>query len=227
MPRIQKISWKIEREYLSRGEKNIIGIDEAGRGPLAGPVVAAAVLLSLERKLPRNCFKFNDSKKLSAVEREELYEVVNENALAKGIGIVSAQEIDEINILRATMKAMTIAVRKLEESYQALKPEILLIDGNYFQTTLSYPFRTIVDGDALSPSIAAASIIAKCTRDKIMREMHEMYPQYNFKKNKGYGTREHREAIHLYGQCAEHRKSFKLKEDLTIEMEFEEADSRT
>lgn len=221
MIRIPKISWKIEREYLDRGEKNIIGIDEAGRGPLAGPVVAAAVLLSLDRKLPRDCFKFNDSKKLTVAEREELYEVVNENALAMGIGIVSAGEIDEINILRATMKAMTIAVRQLEESYQSLKPEILLIDGNYFKTTLSYPFRTIVDGDALSPSIAAASIIAKVTRDKIMREMHETYPQYNFKQNKGYGTREHRIAIAAHGQCAEHRKSFKLKEDLTIEMEFE------
>ncbi len=220
MSSTSKISWKIEREYLSRGKKNIIGIDEAGRGPLAGPVVAAAVLLSLDRKLPRNCFKFNDSKKLTATEREELYGVVNENALAKGIGIVSAQEIDEINILRATMKAMTIAVRQLEESYQKLKPEILLIDGNYFKTTLSYPFRTIVDGDTLSPSIAAASIIAKCTRDKIMYEMHEMYPQYNFKQNKGYGTREHRIAIAAHGQCAEHRKSFKLKEDLTIELEF-------
>jgi ribonuclease HII len=215
-----KISWKFEREYLDRGQMNIIGIDEAGRGPLAGPVVAAAVLLSLDRKLPRNCFKFNDSKKLSAVEREELYEVVSENALAKGIGIVSAQEIDEINILRATMKAMTIAVMQLEESFEALKPEILLIDGNYFKTTLSYPFRTIIDGDALSPSIAAASILAKVTRDKIMREMHEMYPEYNFKQNKGYATLEHREAIGKYGQCFEHRKSFKLKEDLTIEMEF-------
>ncbi len=218
----RKISWKFEREYLRCGEKNIIGIDEAGRGPLAGPVVAAAVLLSLDRKLPRNCFKFNDSKKLTAAEREELYEVVKENALATGIGIVSAQEIDEINILRATMKAMTLAVRKLEESFEGLKPEILLIDGNYFKTTLSYPFRTIIDGDALSPSIAAASIIAKVTRDRIMREMHEEYPQYNFKQNKGYGTREHRKAIKEHGQCLEHRKSFKLKENLQVNLEFED-----
>ena len=221
MIRKPKISWKFEREYLERGEKNIIGIDEAGRGPLAGPVVAAAVLLSLDRKLPRNCFKFNDSKKLTAEDREELYDVVNANALASGIGIVSAQEIDEINILRATMKAMTIAVRRLEESYEMLKPEILLIDGNYFQTTLSYPFRTIIDGDALSPSIAAASILAKVTRDNIMREMDGLYPEYNFKQNKGYATQEHRDAIGKYGPCFEHRRSFKLKEDLTIEMEFE------
>jgi len=221
MLRKPKISWKFEREYLERGQTNIIGVDEAGRGPLAGPVVAAAVLLSLDRKLPRNCFKFNDSKKLTATEREELYEVVCENAIAKGIGIVSAQEIDEINILRATMKAMTIAVHGLEESYDALKPEILLIDGNYFKTTLSYPYRTIVDGDALSPSIAAASIIAKVTRDKIMQEMHEKYPEYNFKRNKGYATQEHRNAIAKHGQCFEHRRSFKLKEDLTIEMEFD------
>jgi len=217
-----KISWKFEREHLSRGEKNIIGIDEAGRGPLAGPVVAAAVLLSLDRKLPRDCFKFNDSKKLTAEEREELYEVVHENAIASGIGIVSAQEIDEINILRATMKAMTLAVMQLEESFDVLKPEILLIDGNYFKTTLSYPFRTIIDGDALSPSIAAASILAKVTRDRIMRELHEQYPQYNCKQNKGYATREHRNAIGIHGQCFEHRKSFKLKENLQVELEFEE-----
>jgi ribonuclease HII len=220
--RRRKISWKFEREHLDRGEKNIIGIDEAGRGPLAGPVVAAAVLLSLDRKLPRNCFNFNDSKKLTAEEREDLYSVVCENSLAHGIGIVSALEIDEINILQATMKAMTLAVKQLEESLTERKPEILLVDGNYFRTTLSYPFRTIIDGDALSPSIAAASILAKVTRDKIMREMHEAYPQYNFKRNKGYATLEHRDAIADHGLCFEHRKSFKLKaEDLTIEMEFE------
>ncbi|MEP7235235.1 MAG: ribonuclease HII, partial [Ignavibacteriota bacterium] len=220
MIRKPKISWKFEREYLDRGQNIIIGIDEAGRGPLAGPVVAAAVLLSLDRKLPRNCFRFNDSKKLSRTEREELHQVVSENALATGIGIVSAKEIDEINILRATMKAMTLAVMNLEESYQMLKPQVLLVDGNYFKTTLSYPFRTIVKGDALSPSIAAASIIAKVTRDRLMQEMHEIYPHYNFKQNKGYGTREHRNAIAQFGRCAEHRESFRLKEDLTIEMEF-------
>jgi len=200
---------------------NIVGIDEAGRGPLAGPVVAAAVLLSLDRKLPRNCFKLNDSKKLTAEEREELYHVVCDNSIARGIGIVSAQEIDELNILQATMKAMTLAMRQLEQSFTGKKAEVLLIDGNYFRTELSYPFRTIIDGDAISPSIAAASILAKVTRDEIMRNMHESYPQYNFKQNKGYATLEHRDAIHAHGLCFEHRKSFKLKaEDLTIEMEF-------
>jgi ribonuclease HII len=220
--RRRKISWKVEKEYLTAGQMNIVGIDEAGRGPLAGPVVAAAVLLSLDRKLPRNCFKFNDSKKLTAEEREELYEVVFENSIARGIGIVSAQEIDEINILQATMRAMTLAMRELEESLTGKKAEVLLIDGNYFRTELNYPFRTIIDGDAISPSIAAASILAKVTRDKIMRDMHEEYPQYNFKQNKGYATLEHRDAIHAHGLCFQHRKSFKLKaEDLTIEMEFD------
>jgi ribonuclease HII len=219
--RKRKISWKVEREYLDRGETAIIGIDEAGRGPLAGPVVAAAVLLRLDRKLPRNCFKFNDSKKLKAEEREELYSVVCENSIARGVGIVSAEEIDKINILQATMKAMTIAVRELQTSVENFQPNILLVDGNYFRTELSFPFRTIIEGDAISPSIAAASILAKVTRDKIMQKMHEVYPEYNFKQNKGYATLEHRDAIGKYGQCFEHRKSFKLKEDLTIEMEFE------
>lgn len=221
MIRKRKISWKVEREYLDRGETAIIGIDEAGRGPLAGPVVAAAVLLRLDRKLPRNCFKFNDSKKLKAEEREELYSVVCENSIARGVGIVSAEEIDKINILQATMKAMTIAVRELQTSVENFQPNILLVDGNYFRTELSFPFRTIIEGDAISPSIAAASILAKVTRDKIMQKMHEVYPEYNFKQNKGYATLEHRDAIGKYGQCFEHRKSFKLKEDLTIEMEFE------
>jgi len=120
------------------------------------------------------------------------------------------------------MKAMTLATRQLEESLTERKPEILLIDGNYFRTELSYPFRTIIDGDAISPSIAAASILAKVTRDQIMRDMDEVYPQYNFKQNKGYATLEHRDAIAAHGLCFEHRKSFKLKaEYLTIEIEFD------
>jgi ribonuclease HII len=220
--RKKKISWKIEKEYLAAGQMNIVGIDEAGRGPLAGPVVAGAVLLSLDRKLPRNCFKLNDSKKLKAEVREELYQVVCDKAIAYGIGIVSAREIDEINILQATMRAMTIAFKQVEKTLAEKKAEILLIDGNYFRTELTYPFRTIIDGDALSPSIAAASILAKVTRDKIMQNMHELYPQYNFKQNKGYATAEHRDAIKAHGLSFEHRKSFKLKEDLTIEMDFGE-----
>ena len=181
-------------------------------------------LLPFSSLLVGNCrkiFNFNDSKKLSATNREELYDTICDIAIAYGIGIVSAQEIDEINILRATMKAMTLAVIKLEESFNEIKPEILLIDGNYFKTTLSYPFRTIINGDALSPSIAAASIIAKVTRDRIMKEMHEVYPLYNFQKNKGYATQEHRNAIKEHGQCFEHRRSFKLKENLQVELDFE------
>ena len=216
----QKISWKFEREHLSLGQRNIIGVDEAGRGPLAGPVVAAAVLLPLGGTLPRDFFRVNDSKKLHENDREELFAIISEIAIAFGIGIVSAAEIDEINILRATMKAMTLAVRELEGSFDPLKPEVLLIDGNYFRTTLSYPFRTIVGGDALSPSIAAASIIAKVTRDRLMESMHSIYPEYNFRKNKGYATLAHRQAIEKLGRCPEHRQSFKLKQDVQVRIDF-------
>ncbi|HYM20343.1 MAG TPA: ribonuclease HII [Candidatus Kapabacteria bacterium] len=204
----RRISWKYERQFLAEGCRLVAGIDEAGRGPLAGPVVAAAVLLPIESGLPRDCYGLNDSKQLSEGERERLFEIIHENALGIGIGIRSPQEIDKINILTATMLAMTDAVAQLEGT---LTPQMLLVDGNYFRTTLRYAFMTIVDGDALSPSIAAASIIAKVTRDRIMRELHAEYPQYNFFRNKGYGTKEHRDAIAKFGFCDVHRRSFKLK----------------
>ena len=206
---MSKITWKYERMHLAEGKMNIVGIDEAGRGPLAGPVVAAAVILPLDKKLPRDCFGFNDSKQLSETRREELFDTINDKAIAVGIGICSPQEIDEINILKATMRAMTIAVDQINEK---AKPEMLLVDGNYFRTSLSYQFKTIIDGDALCPSIAAASIIAKVTRDRLMHELHDLYPEYNFKRNKGYGTREHRDAIKKIGYSPIHRMSFKLKE---------------
>jgi ribonuclease HII len=206
--KVSRISWKYERQYLADGVRFVAGIDEAGRGPLAGPVVAAAVLLPLSSKLPKNCFGLNDSKQLTEQEREELFAMIYEQALAIGVGIRSPEEIDKVNILRATMQAMTDAVIELEQSF---KPEILLVDGNYFRTTLTYPFRTIIDGDALSPSIAAASIVAKVTRDRIMKAYHTAYPEYNFSRNKGYATREHRDAIAKFGYCDIHRRSFKLK----------------
>jgi ribonuclease HII len=206
--RRSRISWKYEKLFLAEGKRLVAGIDEAGRGPLAGPVVAAAVLLPLENTLPKNCFGLNDSKQLQESEREELFKLIHKQALAIGVGIRSPKEIDTVNILRATMQAMTDAVIELES---AIRPEILLVDGNYFRTTLKYPFKTIIDGDALCPSIAAASIIAKVTRDRIMKAYHTAYPEYNFSRNKGYATKEHRDAIVKFGYCDIHRRSFKLK----------------
>lgn len=206
------ITWKHERFYLKQGLRLIAGIDEAGRGPLAGPVVASAVILPLGAPLPRNYFGVNDSKKLSAEEREELFQIISEKALCIGTGIRSHEEIDRLNILRATMEAMTDAVHQIQT---LLTPEFLLVDGNYFKTALSLPFKTIIDGDAYSPSIAAASIIAKVTRDRIMQELHWQYPEYNFFRNKGYATKEHCAAIEKFGQCAVHRRSFKLKHEQT------------
>ncbi len=204
------ISWKFERRLLREGVHTIAGIDEAGRGPLAGPVVAAAVILPLVgERLPADCFGLDDSKKLSHAEREELFEFVRSKALAIGIGIRTNTDIDRLNILRATMEAMTDAVRQVES---VIEPQLLLVDGHYFRTSLAYKYQTIVGGDGLSPSVASASIIAKVTRDRIMREFHEEYPHYNFLRNKGYGTAEHREAIAKYGYCPIHRRSFKLKD---------------
>ncbi len=205
---MNKITWKYERSFLKSGCSRIVGIDEAGRGPLAGPVVAAAVVFALDKKLPRDFYGADDSKQLSESRREELFASITQEASAIGIGIVSPQEIDDVNILQATMRAMTNAVNAIAEK---MVPEILLVDGNYFRTTLNYPFKTIIDGDTLSPSIAAASIIAKVTRDRIMKDLHNQYPEYNFHRNKGYGTKEHREAIERVGYCPIHRKSFKLK----------------
>jgi ribonuclease HII len=201
------IKWKYELELA--GARNAIGVDEAGRGPLAGPVVAAAVLFPHAKKSLR-FGKFDDSKKLSHAEREELFISIEEHALATGVGIVSAQEIDETNILRATMRAMTLAVKELV-SRVALLPELLLVDGNYFRTDLPYQFQTITGGDALCPSIAAASIIAKVTRDRIMCALDSEYPAYGFASHKGYATRKHVAAIETFGYCPEHRKSFHLK----------------
>ncbi len=178
----------------------IIGVDEAGRGPLAGPVVAAAVLLDLDKKIEG----VNDSKKLSAQKRELLYDKITSEALAWGVGSASPKEIDKINILQATLLAMHRAIEKLKEPWK-----IALIDGN--KTIPFIPSSrqlAIVDGDALSASIAAASIIAKVTRDRIMEEYHQKYPVYDFQSNKGYATEFHRSSIVEHGLCEIHRKSF-------------------
>ena len=206
------LSWKTERPHWKRGIYTIIGVDEAGRGPLAGPVVAAAVYFDYDkcRTFPKTLRDLNDSKQLGKQERERFYDLILKHAKSWGVGIVSRVEIDEINILRATMKAMTIAVDEaaLKLTADNLLPELLLVDGNYFRTSLPYEYRTVVDGDAKSPLIAAASILAKVTRDRIMVELDAIYPEYNFKSHKGYSTPEHIRAIEKYGPCPEHRLSF-------------------
>ncbi len=182
----------------------VAGVDEAGRGALAGPVVAAAVILP--DNFDSHALGINDSKKLSAKKRAELYDVIYENALAVGVGVVDNDEIDRINILQATMKAMNVAIGNL-----SIQPDFLLIDGNYFKGS-AIEFVTIIKGDALCPSISAASIIAKVYRDRIMQaDIGQEFPIYDFARNKGYGVRKHVEQIELYGNCKYHRKTFIIK----------------
>lgn len=190
---------KYEKEYYQKGYHCICGIDEAGRGPLAGPVVAGAVIL------PEGCLLegVNDSKKVSEKKREKLYDVITENAVAWAVGIVDNKVIDEINILNATRRAMKMAIEGL-----SVKPNYILIDAEKKVDTNGIPYLPIIKGDALSISIAAASIIAKVTRDRMMREYAKVYPQYDFSKHKGYGTKAHIEAIQKYGLCDIHRKTF-------------------
>lgn len=176
----------------------ICGIDEAGRGPLAGPVVAGAVILPKGLKIPY----LNDSKQLSEKKREELYDVIMEQAVSVGVGIVSTERIDEINILQATYEAMREAVGTL--SY---RPDVLLNDAVIIPE-LTIPQEKIIKGDAKSLSIAAASVIAKVTRDRMMKAYHELFPEYGFEKHKGYGSKEHIEMIQKIGPCAIHRRSF-------------------
>ena len=180
----------------------ICGIDEAGRGPLAGPVVVASVIM------PRNSMieGVNDSKKVSEKKREVLYEKIMEEAISYGIGIIDQKEIDEINILEATKKGLTTSLKEL-----STKPDVILVDALKEINTLEIPYQSIIKGDALCYSISAASILAKVTRDRIMRQWDEIYPQYGFEKHKGYGTQMHIEAIKEYGLCPIHRKSFTKK----------------
>lgn len=188
---------EFETELYNNGINFIAGIDEVGRGPLVGPVVTAAVIL------PKDFYdeRINDSKKLTEKKRELLYDVIMENAISVGIGISSEDVIDEINILNATKRAMLEAVNNL-----SVKPEHLLIDAVKLNTSI--PQTSIIKGDAKSESIAAASIIAKVTRDRMMVELDKLHPEYDFKHNKGYGTKKHIEAIRKYGIIKEHRKTF-------------------
>lgn len=196
--RLIKLS-EYERNCYEKGYEHIAGIDEAGRGPLAGPVVAAAVIL------PKDCLieGVNDSKKISEKKREKLYDDIVANALAWGVGIVDNNIIDEINILNATRRAMHTAIEEL-----TIKPDYILIDAEKRVDTNGIPYLPIIKGDALSISIAAASIIAKVTRDRIMREYDSIFPVYGFEKHKGYGTKAHVEAIKENGLCMIHRKTF-------------------
>ena len=188
-----------EREAEHSGYRSVAGVDEAGRGPLAGPVVAAAVVLPPELSLPG----LRDSKKMSPALREILYDQIIEKCTGFGIGQVDERTIDEINILQAALLAMKKAVEQLPAP-----ADMLLIDGNR-GIECDTDQKTIIGGDDASLSIAAASVLAKVTRDRLMERYHEQYPQYEFSRHKGYGTRLHRERIQQYGPCPIHRKTFK------------------
>jgi ribonuclease HII len=192
--------WAFEKSAFTSGYRAVAGIDEAGRGPLAGPVVAAAVIWPAGSDTVRG---LDDSKKLSHSKRERLYEVIYTRAASVGLGIVDPPVIDRINILQASLLAMAIAVSNLTPS-----PDYLLIDGT-FGIDSTIPQKPIIKGDRLSASIAAASIVAKVSRDRIMARYDLDYPEYNFGGHKGYPTRAHRQAIRTYGICPIHRRSFR------------------
>ena len=193
--------WEIENSLYAEGYKAICGVDEAGRGPLAGPVCAAAVILPRGLELPG----LNDSKKLTDKKRRELFPIIKEQAIAYGIGFASHEEIDEINILQATYLAMERALQQLEG-----KADFAIIDGNRAKD-FGIPVRTVIKGDSLSASIAAASVLAKVSRDDIMLEMAEKYPEYGFEVHKGYGTKAHYDALRAHGHSPIHRMSFLKK----------------
>ena len=193
--------WEIEDEAYGKGYSLICGVDEAGRGPLAGPVCAAAVILPEHLQIPG----LNDSKKLTDKKRRELFPLIKEQAVAYGIGFASHQEIDEINILQATYLAMERALGQL-----CIKPDLALIDGNRAKE-FGIPVQTVVKGDSLSANIAAASVLAKVTRDDLMLEMAKEYPGYGFEIHKGYGTKAHYEALRSMGPCPIHRMTFLKK----------------
>lgn len=191
--------FEIENNAKQKGYKIICGVDEAGRGPLAGPVCAAAVIL------PENLVidGLNDSKKLSEKKREMLFDVIKEKAVAYSIAFGSVEEIENVNILNATFLAMNRAIEGLD-----VKPDYCLIDGNRVPKDIKFPCETVIKGDSKSYSVAAASILAKVTRDRLMLEYDKKYPAYKFAKHKGYGTKEHYEAIRENGFCEIHRLSF-------------------
>ncbi len=196
-----KRMWRFEDDLFNDGIQYVAGVDEAGRGPLAGPVFAASVIL------PRGIFieGINDSKKINEKKRDELYDIIIEKAICYEIASVDEQEIDRINIRNAAFKAMVKAVNRMKT-----KPQHVLVDGDDVKG-LTFPYTTIIKGDSLSVSIAAASILAKVARDRYIKELDQLYPQYGFANHKGYGTKEHIEAIKLYGLTPIHRGSFTKK----------------
>ena len=192
----------IEKDLYKKGFKNICGIDEAGRGPLAGPVVIAGVIMPEDSMIEG----INDSKKVSEKKREALYDVIKQEAISYSVAIIGQDVIDEINILNATKNGVTEVIDRLD-----IKPDLIVIDALEHINTRGIPYESIIKGDAKCYNIAAASILAKVTRDRIMREWDAIYPQYGFIKHKGYGTKMHIEAIKEYGLCPIHRKSFTKK----------------
>ena len=197
----EKNMWQFEEELFAQGYQVICGVDEAGRGPLAGSVCAAAVILPPHLEIPG----LDDSKKLSDKRRRELFPIIKEQAIAYGIGLASHEEIDEINILQATFLAMERAIAQLQ-----IKPEYALIDGNRAKD-FGLPVKTVVKGDSLSANIAAASVLAKVTRDMLMEEAAVEYPGYGFEIHKGYGTRAHYDALREKGPSSIHRMTFLKK----------------
>ena len=200
---------KIEEELYEKGITSIAGIDEAGRGPLAGPVVVGCVIMPRDSMIEG----VNDSKKVSEKKREKLYDLIIDESIAYGVGIISQEEIDRINILNATKEGLRMAIKEMEKNLQERhreieKPEIILVDALTKIDTDHIPYKSIIKGDSKSYSIAAASIVAKVTRDRIMRQWDEVYPMYGFAKHKGYGTAAHIAAIKEYGLCPLHRRSF-------------------
>lgn len=198
LARLQEIK-KYEQDLYNKNIEYVCGIDEAGRGPLAGPVVVAAVIMPKDSMIEG----VNDSKKVSEKKREKLYELITQEAICYAVGIIDQKEIDKINILNATKKGLIQAVKDLK-----IKPQAILVDALTNIDTCGVPYLSIIKGDAKSYSIAAASIIAKVTRDRIMRQWDEIYPQYGFEKHKGYGTAMHIAAIKEYGICPLHRLTF-------------------
>lgn len=194
---------KYEENLYNEGYKFICGIDEAGRGPLAGPVVVGAAVMPRDSKLEW----VNDSKKVTEKRREILYDRITEEALAWGVGIISEKEIDELNILNATKNGLHLALGEVIEKLKQ-KPDIVIVDALREIDTFEIPYQSIIKGDATCYSISCASILAKVTRDRIMREWNEVYPMYDFEKNKGYGTAEHIKALKQYGPCPIHRRTF-------------------
>ena len=194
--------WEFDAAVRAEGYPIIAGIDEAGRGPLCGPVCAAAVILPPDLEIAG----INDSKKLTEKKREELFDQITSQAITYGIGFAEVEEIEEINILNATYLAMCRAAGQLSET-----PALVLVDGNRTPSGLELPSRTVVKGDAKSASIAAASILAKVSRDRLLLEMDKQYPEYGFAQHKGYGTAAHYEALRKYGPCPAHRMSFLRK----------------